>query len=507
MFRYVDQHFHSPETFLENTAELADNADIRERLFEGFRDEIIRIADGEPEEEESEGSIADFFDEDDEALEVDPVTEQRILRDQTIEQILLDVFDSELYDQTFINALASTQQEVIRTAELEEAALLRTKGPISFNMRALYPLIYEQLALDENTAEITTNEVPEGFGEFSIGDRDTTIDALWAIVRNAPNWRGLATVGAILSVIGALAVAERRPSRAIQFGGGIIGLAVVTIVIVFLVRFIVPLLASGGTSSSAVAATYTANIAPLIQIMIRLAILGVILAALGAIARLIWPDDWVYSSVRDERGIRSVKRRRGAPEAKPAQQQAQPQPQAAAVPVAYPPGYGAQQPYPMYPQQWGQPYPGQYPPGYVAPYPAGPYAQPNQQMPQHYQGPGNPTVPVAAVSADGLPMVSGEIEAASATIADVGDDLPSDAAQAVPRVVATNEPASPVAPTPDAAPAAAAHAVPAPDPAPVVVEPASADGAPPSEIQIPKATDLNVTQDVDSDAWASEQDW
>ena len=47
VFRYVDDHFHNPENFLANTETLADNADVRERLFNEFRTEIIALAEGE----------------------------------------------------------------------------------------------------------------------------------------------------------------------------------------------------------------------------------------------------------------------------------------------------------------------------------------------------------------------------------------------------------------------------------------------------------------------------
>lgn len=495
VFRYVDQHFHTPESFLENTAQLADDADVRVRLFEGFREEIISIADGDLEEEDEDtGSLADFLEEEDDEEDInDPVTAERNARDEVIEQVLLDVFESPLYEAAFTRGLESVQLQTVRTAELEESVLLRDKGPITFNMRALYQPIWEQLAQDELTVDITTNEVPADAGVITIGDRDTTLDALWAIVRNGPGWRGLATIGAIFSLIGAIVVAERRPSRAIQFGGGMVGLAVVTIVIVFLIRFIVPLLANGEAtgSTSAVVATYVANTWPLVRIMIRLAVMGLVLASLGGIARLIWPDDWVYSSVSDDRGLRSVMRRRGAPAAEPKPQQPaqQPVPAAAAVPAGYQgyPQQWGQQPYPaQYPQQWGQPYPGQYPPGYVAPYPVGPYAQP---APQQYQGGGvgRPTVPVQQV------QVSGELDAVDPITAANGvtDALPDDAAQIVPKVVAS-------APEANQTISEASTKN--------VVESTNASEP---EIVVPKAEvpDLEVTQDVDADDWAAGQDW
>jgi hypothetical protein len=173
-----------------------------------------------------------------------------------------------------------------------------------------------------------------------------------------------------------------------------------------------------------------------VSTMIRFIVLGGVVAAVGGITKLIWPDDWVYSSVSDERGIRSIRRRRGAPEAEPPVQQ---QPQQL-QPAAIAPGYGGYpQPYPGYPpQQWGQPYPGQYPPGYAAPYPAGPYAQPAQPLPQHYTSPGKPTVPVMPVQVE--QGAAGELIPPAAPPLDARPgDLPADAAGVVPRVVATTE--------------------------------------------------------------------
>ena len=183
VFRYVDQHFHTPETFLENTSELANNANVRERLFEGFRTEIIALADGDVLDEPDTG-LDSLLDDDEDVL--DPITEERIARDQAIEEVLLDVFDSSAYDQVFAAALSRTQTELITAAELEPAALLRNKGEVFFNMQPLYEPIWAQLAANEQTAAITTTAPPAGYGVFKVADRETTIDFLWTLLRNGP---------------------------------------------------------------------------------------------------------------------------------------------------------------------------------------------------------------------------------------------------------------------------------------------------------------------------------
>lgn len=512
VFRYVDQHFHTPETFFENTSELATNADIRERLFNGFRTEIIAFADGDVAEEPDTGT-GGFLDDEEEVV-LDPITEERIARDQAIEAVLLDVFDSNDYDQAFAAALTRTQTELITSAELEPEALLRNKGEVFFNMQPLYEPIWEQLRANPATTEITQAAPPAGYGVFKVADRETTMNFLWTLLRNGPNWRGLTMLGAIASFIGAVAIADRRPSTAIQFGGGMVGVGVVLIVIIYLIRFVVPLLAGGGSSANPVVAVYAANLAPLVSIMIRLVIFGVVVAAIGGITKLIWPDDWVYSSVSDERGVRSIRRRRGAPEAD------QPAPQQQLQPAAMAPGYAGypqQQPYPGYPQQWGQPqpYPGQYPPGYPQPYPAGPYAQPAQPMqqsqPQHYTSPGKPTVPVMPVQIgqpeeDLVPPAAPPFDAAPG-------GLPPDAAQAVPRVVATADTTLDAsanaastaketvveAATTQAATTQAATAQAAAAPADEVAVEALVDDAEP-------AADTESESDTD-DEWSGEKDW
>lgn len=441
VFRYVDQHFHTPETFIENTATLGDNADIRERLFEGFRTEIIAIADGEDltavaaDDEDAADGGGDDAEEAEPEPDV-PITDERIERDQAIEAILLDTFDSDLYTEVFAEQMTSVQTQLIRSAELQDNELLRDSGQISFDARRLYQPIYVALGADERTAEITQNELPDTYGIYSIADRETTVNGAWWFIENGPNWRGLSTAIAVLSLIGALVIAERRPSRAIQFGAGIVGLALVVIVIVYIVRAVVPVLTSG--SAGPVVATYVANTAPLVSVMFRLLIMGVILAVVGGIARLIWPDDWVYGHIADDRGVRSIQRRRGTPEP-----QAAPQPQvqqpAAAAPVGYAP-YG-QQPYPGYPPQPGWGYPGQPYAPVPYQYPVGPYAQPapQQGLPQAApQSTGRPTVPVMPISAEAS-IITGENPAVDgqAFTQGVADRPPADAAQAVPRVVAS----------------------------------------------------------------------
>ncbi|MDG1087461.1 MAG: hypothetical protein P8P20_06990, partial [Acidimicrobiales bacterium] len=113
VFRYVDQHFHTPDTFLENTSGLATSAEIRERLFDGFRTEIIALAEDDV-VEEAETGLGNLLEDD----LPDPITEEQIARDQAIEEVLLDVFDSATYDRTFASALGRSQTELITSAEL-----------------------------------------------------------------------------------------------------------------------------------------------------------------------------------------------------------------------------------------------------------------------------------------------------------------------------------------------------------------------------------------------------
>ena len=433
VFRYVDDHFHDPDNFLVNTETLADNADVRERLFDGFRTEIISIAEGvdlnapvdEATDDDADAAADDAADGPATATDDDtPVTDAQIERDQAIEEVLLDAFDGEIYQQMFTEQLGSIQTQVIRSAELPDEALLRDSGQVNFDARRLYPSIYEALAADPRSAEITQNPVPDSYGVYPIADRETTINAVWWFIENGPNWRGLTFALAIVSFIGAVAVAERRPSRVIQFGAGIVGLALVVVVVVYIVRAIVPLLAGGGGTGSVVA-TYAANLGPLVSVMFRLGIIGVVLAIVGGIAKLIWPDDWVYGHVTDDRGSRSIRRRASTPEPQQQQVPQQQVPVAAAVPVAYPP-YG----YPPAAPGWGAPYPGQpYAANpYQQGYPVGPFAQPGVAAPQYA---GRPTVPVTQLPADLVPTgETPQIEAAS-------NGAPGDAAQAVPRVVAS----------------------------------------------------------------------
>lgn len=440
VFRSVDNHFHDPEVFVENTASLADNAGVRERLFDGFRSEIIAIADGvdlyaeTPEEPELAEEITDpdVIVAGEEAI---PITDERIERDQAIEEILLDVFDSDDYDTLFGDQLRSVHGQIVRSAELPDEALLRDPGLVSFDARRLYQPIYSALAAEPKTAEITQNEVPAGYGVFDLADRDTTVNAAWWLIENGPGWRGLTYAVAILSFIGAVALAERRPTRVIQFGAGIVGVALVVIVVVFIIRALVPLLAAGSGGDAAVSAVYAANTSSLVSTMIRLCVVGIVLVVVGWGTRLVWPDDWVYGHVADDRGVRSIRRRRSA-EAPQPQPQVQ-SPAAAPVPTPYP-GYP--------PQHYGYPPPGyapaQYPMPYPPQYPMGPYAQP---VPGGYAtGPGA-TVPVVPGGPSTPGVVSGQTPT-SGESAITGEHLPqgseslprpSDAAGAVPRVVAS----------------------------------------------------------------------
>jgi len=165
------------------------------------------------------------------------------------------------------------------------------------------------------------------------------------------------------------------------------------------------------------------------------------------------------------------------------------------------------------PQPWGQPYPGPYG-AYPPAYPAGPYAQPQpaQQAPQHYTNPGRPTVPVMPVQVD-----DDLVPPAAPPHDRQPRDLPADAAQAVPKVVATTNTTldastkaakDTIAATPSAPPieTAAPSSAPLPSAEPTangaVADSASGtasagEGMP--SLKIPRADDL--------DEWASENDW
>lgn len=466
--RYIDGHFHDPEVFVENTESLADDADVRERIFQGLRDEIITLADGDVVEEEASESdgLEELFGSTDDG-EPDPITDARIERDLAIEAILLNALDSDLYRESFVASLSNVQTQVIRSAELEDSARLRDNGPVTFDMRRLYPPIYAALASDARTAEITQTEVPASYGIFSVADRETTTDFAWSMVRNGPRWRTLSLLGAVAALFAAVALADRRPSTIMQFGGGMLGLGALVFVFAWVVRALIPLLVESGSSAGPVSAVYAANVAPLTRSMMFLGATGLGLLVIGWIARMIWPDDWVLDHVTDSSGTRSVKRRQNAPA--PVQQQA------AAAPVpgyGYPPqGYG----YP--PAGWGQPYPQQWPPpGYG--YPPGPYAQPaaapQATAPQPTAPAGRPTVPVVPVDVGSAPQV-------------VDDARPSDAAQAVPRVVASaSEPSDDVA---DVEPAAMPTNG-------VSTGAASGDAASTNDVVVDR-----------SDDWSTETDW
>lgn len=420
IFSYVDSHYHDGEVFVANNEALADNAAIRERVFNGFIDEITTLADGDgvvnqPAATGDEPGVGSLFGDDN----LDPETDERIARNESIEATVIAVMDTPLYREVFLSSLPGVNQQLVRSAELEPSALLGDSGEIRFDMRRLYPPIWQRLASDPSTSFITEKEVPPSYGIFDVASRETTTDQLWAIVRNGPGWRGLALFLAVVSFAGAVVIADRRPSTVLQFGGGLVLGALFIGVLVYVVRAVMPLLAS--SNAAAVSAVYAANTAPLVSGLTRLAIIGAILTAIGLVVRFFWPDDWVLDQVNDPTGVRSVKRLRGSKAAEqPAAQAPQPAYYPQAAPGAYPPGWG--QPYP------GQPYAQPYqvpPPGYG--YPAAPYAQPQaaQQPAAPGYNPGRPTVPVMPVD------VSGD-----------SDSRPADAAGAVPRVD-TSAPATP----------------------------------------------------------------
>lgn len=392
LFRYIDQHFHTPDNFVANSRVLVDDDKVRKRIFDGFTDEIDLIVEGAtaiaaPPAEGADSTSPRSSRLDDKP---DPVTEADVARSRGVEEAVIAVLDSNYYETVFVEELTSIQTQLVRSAQLEAVELLSDRGVVNLDLRRLYIPLYERLAADERTKEITQNEVPAHFGVFEVADRTTAVDMAWKAILIAPRWRALSLVLAIACAVGGVFLAERRPTAVVQWGTGVLGLTLIIAIVAFLIRMTVPIMTS--TNAAAVTSVYAVTVAPLVSLMLRLALIGAITAAIGAIARLIWPDDWVYSPVAD-RGSRSwFRRRKGAtPEdtsTGPAAIGAPGQPGVGGYGQAGPGAIG-------YPGHHGQPgqrgqhgqagvYPGQYPyqqPGWGAypqsgPYPAQPYGQP-----------------------------------------------------------------------------------------------------------------------------------
>lgn len=312
VYRYLDSHFQDSATFVERNSALAEDLDLREDLYQKVRSQVLDLADGFV----TDPATANFGDGAEASTGADlselrnntPVTEETVNRDQAVEAIVVKSLESDFFRQEFSRQLTNLHAQMIAASEIQGYERLSNTGEMVFDLSAIYGPIRTELAANPLTAEIAETEIPAHFGKFKVGDRETTVDRLWTSIANAPRMRKLTLFVTVVALVGAVALAERRPTALMNFGTGLASGAVLIAIAVYLVRGLMPLLV-GNNDSAPVTSVFRVNSDPLVSLMLRMIVLGVVISVLAWIARFIWPDEWVIDHVADHRGVQSVKRR------------------------------------------------------------------------------------------------------------------------------------------------------------------------------------------------------
>lgn len=384
---FVDQ-----ESFVETFDAVVTQDALVERVVESFNDDFENMSAEAVEDGRINVDLIDFealgiptLDGDGDEIEPEQLIEAlRDLQRSTVRDAVDAAVDRPDFPEAFTAALVSSHDQFLAALDLDltDREPLPSDGEFFLSLEDTYDDVLRRLAADPATSDVVAVG-SESLGTLKIGDRTTTSPRLWGFGRYARDSAALLVLGAVACLAASVLIAERRPRALISAGIGVIFVAGITLVVMYGLWAVVPLLTEGRTSGDLVATVYEHALRPLLRQQSLLAVGGLALAAVGWLTRWIWPDDWVYSYYDDGSGIKSVARR--ATRAERVGRRPQGPVPVHAAPVAQ--GWPQQQPQAMPQTGWQQPPPQ---PGYPQPmgwgvptnqYGQAPYPAPPQEWP------------------------------------------------------------------------------------------------------------------------------
>jgi len=287
-----------------------------ERVAESFNEELNALGGVDPETIDPEVLDAellgiDILDDEGDFLDNETIAEAIADRQRSVIRDAVDraVNDPDFPDE-FTRSLDSAHTDLTAAIELDlglrEAT--ETDGEVYLSLVDTYGDVIAQLEQDPITAGLAAASDARS-GRLKVADRTTTFDRLWSFLERAESMASTYALGAIVCFGLAVVLAERRPFTIIAAGVGLVGSAVVLVVIGWVILGVLPLLTESRVSAALVGSVYRNALGPLTELMITLGAVGVGLSVVGWLTRWVWPDDWVYSHYDDGTGGRALARR------------------------------------------------------------------------------------------------------------------------------------------------------------------------------------------------------
>lgn len=365
---YARDTIFDQDGFVETFDSVGVEESLVERVVESFNSELlaqggVSVDDIDPETIDGGLIGIEIEDEDGDLLDAEEIAEAIRERQREVIRDAVDqaVNDPEFPEQ-FTRALENSHPSVLDAIELDLGLRDATTsdGEMFISLEDSYDDVVRELEKDPITVGLSV-AASNSSGRLKIGDRTTTIDYVWSFLARADSMASTFTLAAIISLVAAALLAERRPWTIIAAGCGVLAVAVIILVVMYVILGMMPLLTESRVSSALVGSVYQKALSPMTQLQITIGAIGIGVAVVGWLTRWIWPDDWVYSHYDDGTGTRAVARRATRSERR-SRRSAGP----------------AQQPQESYPQQG---------------YPSGQYQQPQQGYPQQPAEPAWPNFP------------------------------------------------------------------------------------------------------------------
>lgn len=346
--------------FVETFDSVGVEDSLVERVAESFNEELIALGGVSP--DDIDPAILDaellgieIVDDEGEFLDNEAIAESIENRQRSIIRDAVDIAVNDPgFPDEFTRSLDSAHADLAAAIEqdLGTREPVETDGEVHLSLVDTYGAVIAQLEQEPITAGLAAASDVRN-GRLKVADRTTTFTRVWSFLERAEPMRSTYAIGAIICFGLAVVLAERRPFTIIAAGVGLVGSAVVLVVIGWVIFGVLPLLTESRVSAALVGSVYRHGLTPLTQLMITLGAVGVGLSVIGWLTRWVWPDDWVYSHYDDGTGGRALARRATRSERRNKQS-------AAPVHMQYPNGQAPvyqqpQQAHPQYQQNYQQP--------------------------------------------------------------------------------------------------------------------------------------------------------
>lgn len=313
---YARDTLFDPEGFVETFDSVGVEESLVERVVESFNSELlarggVSADDIDPETIDAELLGIDIRDDDGDLLDAEDVAE--VIRERQREVIRTAVdraVNDPGFPEKFTNALDSAHGDLLEAVELDLGLRDATEsdGEMHISLQDSYSDVVRELEQDPITAGLAAATSSDA-GRLKIGDRTTTVDYIWRFLERADGMAATATIGTVIALALAAVLAERRPWTIIAAGLGVLSVAVVITVVMYVILGMMPLLTESRVSADLVGSVYRHALGPLTRLQITIGAIGIGVAVVGWLTRWIWPDDWVYSHYDDGTGARAVARR------------------------------------------------------------------------------------------------------------------------------------------------------------------------------------------------------